>query len=190
VVNGGSGPMTPRMRELGRRIKLVLSDVDGVLTDGGVYYGARGEELKRFDIRDGMGVERLRNAGIETGIVTGERSPSVARRAEKLRISLLFLGAKDKNAVLDEILASRGFRASEVAFIGDDVNDLTVLRRVALAAAPSDAQTDVRAVVHYVCHASGGHGAFREFAELILAARDEETSADATHGGLECEPRT
>src|SRR5579859_4945173 len=108
-----------------RRIKLLLTDVDGVLTDNGVYYGEDGEVLKRFSIRDGMGVERLRKlCGIETGIVTGELSPSVARRAEKLNIAHLYLGVKDKRARLLEIMEATGLGWDEIAFIGDDVNDL------------------------------------------------------------------
>src|SRR5579863_4295783 len=104
------------------RIKLLLTDVDGVLTDSGVYYGESGEVLKRFSIRDGMGVERLRKlCGIDTGIVTGELSPSVARRAEKLHITQLHLGVKDKPGRLAEIMAKSQLAWEEIAFIGDDV---------------------------------------------------------------------
>ena len=110
-----------------RQVKLVITDCDGVLTDGGVYYSARGEELKRFNIRDGMGVERLwKLAGIETGIITGENSPSVARRAKKLGIIECHLGAKDKAAKVGAILESRNLSAREVAYLGDDVNDLPI----------------------------------------------------------------
>src|SRR6185437_13687835 len=115
------------------RIKLLLTDCDGVLTDGGVYYGKNGEELKKFFIRDGMAVERLRNlAGVETGIVTGELSPSVTKRAEKLKITELHLGAKDKPAIVKEILNRLNLQSEEVAFIGDDVNDLEVMKLVGL----------------------------------------------------------
>ena len=117
------------LKEKGLKIKLLLTDVDGVLTDNGVYYSERGEELKQFSIRDGMGVERLRNlAGIDTGIVTGETSPSVARRAEKLAIKELHLGIKNKPACVEEILTANGLDWEEIAFIGDDVNDLEVLK--------------------------------------------------------------
>ena len=154
-----------------RRIKLVLTDSDGVLTDNGVYYSANGEELKRFSIRDGMGVERLRHHGIASGIVTGEMSPSVAKRAEKLLITELHLGIKDKAGRLHEILARTGLRAEEVAFIGDDTNDLGILALVGLAACPGDATTFARRAAHYVCTAAGGHGCFREVAELIIASQ-------------------
>lgn len=156
-----------------RRLKLVLTDCDGVLTDAGVYYSAQGEELKRFSVRDGMGVERLRNAGVESAIVTGERSLAVQKRAEKLAVEA-HLFVKDKAAKLSEILARHELVAGEVGYIGDDVNDLGVIARVAaegLVAAPVDAMAEVRRAVHLVTEARGGQGAFREFAEWILAAR-------------------
>src|ERR1700760_584068 len=127
------------------QIKLLLTDCDGVLTDGGVYYGESGEELKKFDIRDGMGVERLRKiAGVTTGIVTGELSPSVVKRAEKLKITELHLGAKDKPAVLKEIVERLGLTSSEVAYIGDDSNDLQIMELVGFTAAPADAISFVK----------------------------------------------
>lgn len=154
-----------------RRIKLVLTDSDGVLTDNGVYYGEQGEVLKRFSIRDGMGVERLRAVGVEVGIVTGEISPSVARRAEKLKISELHLGIKDKAGQLQEILARLNLLAEQIAFIGDDTNDVGVLGLVGLAACPGDATSFARDVADYRCRARGGHGAFRELAELIISCQ-------------------
>lgn len=155
-----------------KRIKLVLTDVDGVLTDNGVFYGAEGEQLKRFSIRDGMGVERLRKLhGIETGIITGETSGSVAKRAEKLHITELHLGIKEKGELLIRILAERQLTADQVAFIGDDVNDLSILGEVGLAACPADAMPQVKAVVDYQCENKGGYGAFRELAEFIIAAQ-------------------
>ena len=156
------------------RLRLVLTDSDGVLTDTGVYYSERGEELKRFSIRDGMGVERLRNAGVETGIVTGERSPSVLRRAEKLGLRHVLLGVKDKLGAVQALCAEQGLTLDEVAFIGDDVNDLEILTALGshgLTAAPADALPSVLGVVSHVCSAPGGHGAFRDFAEWILGHR-------------------
>lgn len=154
-----------------RRLSVLLTDCDGVLTDGGVYYGEDGEAMKRFHIRDGMGVERLRALGIETGILSGERSPSLARRAEKLAIREVLLGIKDKGAELTRFLARRGLEPLSVGYIGDDVNDLEVLERVGLSACPSDAMPIVSGRVDFVCEARGGHGAFRELAEAILEAR-------------------
>ncbi len=167
-----NGRFHPALLTKAAGVRLLLTDVDGVLTDGGVYYSATGEELKRFSLRDGMGVERLRRlAQIEVGIITGEASPAVARRAEKLQIKELHLGIRDKAAVLDEILARRELHPDQIAYIGDDTNDLTIMQRVGLTAAPADAFIAVQAVVDYVCQHQGGHGAFREFAECILVAR-------------------
>ncbi|BBL77161.1 KdsC family phosphatase [Methylomagnum ishizawai] len=155
-----------------RRLKLVLTDCDGVLTDGGVYYSKHGEELKRFNIRDGMAVERLRLlAGIETGIVSGELSPSVARRAEKLQITELHLGSKDKAATVKAILERLNLHSQEVAYVGDDVNDLPAFAVVGLTACPGDALSEVKAAAHIVLGRPGGHGVFREFAEMVLKAR-------------------
>jgi 3-deoxy-D-manno-octulosonate 8-phosphate phosphatase (KDO 8-P phosphatase) len=155
-----------------RRIRLLLSDCDGVLTDGGIYYSDRGEEMKRFSLRDGMGVERVRKlASVEVGILTGEVSPPLQRRAEKLNITELHLGTKDKVGTLYEILGRLGLTSDEVAYIGDDTNDIEVMQEVGLAGCPADAISSVRAVADYVCERRGGHGAFREFAEFIIAAK-------------------
>lgn len=157
------------MVQAGSKIKLLLSDVDGVLTDAGVYYTSEGELMKRFSIRDGMGVERLlKLAGIETGIITGELSGSVQKRAEKLKITELHLGIKDKLKVLHEIMERKNLQAYEIAFIGDDVNDLEILQHVGLGACPADAMDMVKAVAHYICTKNGGHGAFRELAEWLI----------------------
>lgn len=158
-----------------KKIKLVLTDSDGVLTDTGVYYSAEGEVMKRFSIRDGMGVERLRDIlGIETGIITGELSGSILKRAEKLNIIYLYRGVKDKKSLLAEISSGLNLNTENIAFIGDDVNDLELLKEVGLSAAPSDGTIFVKNIVHYVCKNKGGNGAFREFAELIISLRDEE----------------
>ena len=156
------------------RLRLVLTDCDGVLTDGAVFVSEHGEALLRFSRRDGLGVERLREAGIETAIVTRERSPIAARRAEKLGLRLHFEGVLDKAAELPRVLSEAGCRADEVAYIGDDLNDLGLLYAVArggLTAAPFDAFEPVAAAVHHLCRARGGEGAFREFAEWILRLR-------------------
>ena len=164
--------MTDELKEKAKKIKMLITDCDGVLTDAGVYYGESGEVLKKFNIRDGMGVERLRNlAGIETGIITGELSPSVAKRAEKLKITQLYLGIKDKPSVLRHILSSLELDASQIAYIGDDVNDLEIMALVGLTASPADGLFFVKEKVDYVCQADGGKGCFREFAELIILAQ-------------------
>ena len=156
------------------RTRLVLADCDGVLTDGGVYYGESGEVMKRFHIRDGMGVERLKQAAIDSAIISGERSPSIARRAEKLALRHVLLGVKDKRGAVDALCVEAGLELAELAYIGDDVNDLAVLEAIGpygLTAAPHDAVREVARSVHLVCRLPGGAGAFREFAEWILALR-------------------
>lgn len=153
-------------------IRLLLTDCDGVLTDAGVYYSEHGESLKRFSMRDGMGVERLRElAGVETGIITGENSPIVSQRAAKLRITELHLAAKNKQQVLFDILRRRQLTLEEVAYIGDDLNDEAVMRAVGLCACPADAIEGILNIADYICLLPGGHGAFREFAELIIQAK-------------------
>ncbi len=155
-----------------KKIKLLLTDSDGVLTDNGVYYGASGEVMKRFSIRDGMGVERLRTiCQIETGIITGEMSPSVATRAEKLKITELHLGVSNKLERLADILQRKGLKPEEVAFIGDDVNDLEILKAVGLACSPSDGMDLLDHAIHYRCTVKGGEGCFREVAEFIIKSK-------------------
>jgi len=166
--------LSPSIASRASRIALVVADVDGVLTDGGVYYGAEGEVMKRFNIRDGMGVERLRAAGVPTAIITGEASPSVDRRAAKLSIDILYLSCKDKAAALREIIEKQGVSANQVAYIGDDVNDLEAMKLAGLAACPADAVREVREIAHYICAAPGGHGAFRELAEQIIEAKNAD----------------
>jgi 3-deoxy-D-manno-octulosonate 8-phosphate phosphatase (KDO 8-P phosphatase) len=157
-------------------IKLLLTDNDGVLTDAGVYYSQSGEELKRFSIRDGLGVARLREiVQIDTGIITGEKSVSVLRRAEKLKILEIHLGVENKKETLLSILERKNLTLGEIAFIGDDVNDLEVIEMVGLSACPADAIPQVLKKVDYVCINPGGHGAFREFAELIIEVKKKIT---------------
>ncbi len=165
--------MNPKtVQNKARLIRLVLADCDGVLTDGGVYYSERGEEFKRFHMRDGMGVERLKTlAEVETGIISGESSPSIRRRAEKLGITECHLGVKDKPATVKSIAARLRIPLSAIAYIGDDVTDSEVFPLVGLSACPNDALEAVRERADLVCQLKGGQGAFREFAEVIVAAR-------------------
>ena len=159
-----------------KRVALVLADNDGVLTDGTVFVSEVGEELKQYSLRDGMGVERLRHAGVGTAIVTRESSAIVRRRAEKLQLPFVWEGVRDKREHLQKILVEARLGADQVAYIGDDVNDLGIIEAIApagLTAAPADAMPQVREAVHYVCEAPGGRGAFRDFAEWILRLRTE-----------------
>ena len=164
------------------RLKLVITDVDGVLTDGGIFFSETGEALKRFSVRDGMGVERLRNEGIETAFLTREQSAIVARRAEKLRIRHCYLGVADKASFLPQLLAKAGVTAEEIAYIGDDVNDEEVMALVAeggLCGAPLDAVPSVLRRAHRCCALPGGCGAFRDFAEWILDLRSQALQSSA-----------
>jgi 3-deoxy-D-manno-octulosonate 8-phosphate phosphatase (KDO 8-P phosphatase) len=152
------------------KIKIVLTDNDGVLTDAGVYFSEKGEEFKRFSIRDGMGVERLRKyAGIETIIITGEESGSVRSRALKLRMKEYYMGVKKKAELLPEIMKKNNVKPENIAFIGDDSNDVELMEMVGFKVTPADGMSFVKQMADYVCEHKGGNGAFRELAELILA---------------------
>jgi len=158
------------LKEKLEKIKIVLTDNDGVLTDTGVYFSKDGEEFKRFSIRDGMGVERLRKyVGVETIIITGEESGSVRARAKKLKIEEYYLGVKKKEEVLSEIMRKNNVSEKEIAFIGDDSNDFELMKLVGFKATPSDGMSFIKEVCDYVCENKGGNGAFREVAELIIA---------------------
>ncbi|MEI8134703.1 MAG: HAD hydrolase family protein [bacterium] len=158
-------------------IKLVLTDVDGVLTDTGVYYGPNGEALKRFSIRDGMGVGLLHEAGIDTAFVTRENTDIVKSRSERLKLRHYFPGIIDKAAFLPKILEQTGLQIENLAYIGDDVNDLGIIQLInqaGLTAAPGDAMTVIMNQVHYIANVRGGNGAFRDFADWILELRKLE----------------
>jgi len=157
------------------RIKLVLTDCDGVLADGGVYYSKAGEEMKLFSVKDGMGMERLRKLlNIESGVITGENSEIVRRRVEKLGIREYHPGSIDKYSVLKKIIKSRNLSAVEIAYIGDDSNDLEIMQQSGLSACPADAFLPVREIAHLVMENKGGCGAFREFAETIIYYKNRE----------------
>ena len=168
--------LTPaQLRKRAKNLKLVLTDNDGVLTDTGVYYSEAGEVLKRFSIRDGMGVELLRENGIETAIITNEVSPSVQRRAEKLKMPRVYLGIMDKRAYLETIMKENDLAVDQLGYIGDDVNDLSIIKTIrdaGLTAAPADAMPIVSSEVHYRCTRNAGHGAFRDFADWIIKLRE------------------
>jgi len=158
-------------RKLLSQIRLFATDVDGVLTDAGMYYSESGDEWKKFNTRDGMGIKLLQRAGIITAIVTQERTKLVARRAEKLTIPELHQGVMDKLSLVREMAARHGFTLSQVAYIGDDINDLETLKAVGFSASPADGLPDIVAAVDYVCQKKGGEGAVREIIEMILGAQ-------------------
>ena len=169
----------PLPTALARRIGLVLSDIDGVLTDAGMYYAEGGDELKKFNTYDGFGVARLRATGIPVGLITREDRALNGRRAAKLQVDHLAQGATDKVAVAAAWLDARGLDWGAVAYLGDDLHDLPLLRRVGLAVAPASARPEVRAQAHLVTACGGGEGCLRELAERLLAARGDGDTTPA-----------
>lgn len=159
-------------RKVFKELKLFATDVDGVLTDAGMYYGESGEELKKFNTRDGMGIKLLQAEGVMIAIITMEQTKIVARRAKKLGITEVFQGAKDKVSVLTHLSEKFNIPFEQMAYMGDDVNDVGALQTVGYAAAPADCVDQVRLVVHYLCQKKGGEGAVREVIDMILAARN------------------
>ena len=159
-----------------QQIRLFATDVDGVLTDGGMYYSESGDEWKKFNTRDGMGIKLLQKAGLITAIVTQERTRLVARRAEKLAIPELHQGVMDKLSVIRDMAERHGISLRQIAYIGDDVNDMEALKAVGFSAAPADGLPQVRKIVDYICRLKGGEGAVRELAEMILQSRIKATT--------------
>jgi len=162
------------LKEKLEKIKLVITDNDGVLTDNGVYYSAKGEEFKRFSIRDGMGIERLRKyAGVETIIITGEESGSSKARADKLKMNEYYLGVKKKEEVFSEIIKKHNLTMNEIAYVGDDSNDYEAMKLAGFKATPADGMSFIKEIADYICENKGGNGAFREVAELIIAFKSK-----------------
>jgi YrbI family 3-deoxy-D-manno-octulosonate 8-phosphate phosphatase len=150
-------------------IKLFLTDVDGVLTDAGMYYSENGDELKKFNTRDGKAFELLRNAGIKTGIITSENTKIVEARAKKLKVDYLFQGALDKLPIIKEICDDENISISDVAYIGDDLNDELALRNVGFAFCPQDARIKIKNVQNIkILKTNGGDGAVREAVDFLL----------------------
>jgi YrbI family 3-deoxy-D-manno-octulosonate 8-phosphate phosphatase len=163
-----------------REIRLFATDVDGVLTDAGMYYSESGDEWKKFNTRDGMGIKLLQKAGLITAIVTQERTKLVARRAERLAIPELHQGVMDKLSVIRNMALRNGISLEQVAYIGDDVNDIEALKAVGFSAAPADGLPQILQIVDYVCQMRGGEGAVRELAEMILQSRHDAKMAKQT----------
>ncbi len=155
------------------RIRLLILDVDGVLTDGTLYYGASGEATKAFNVRDGLGLRLLMQSGIELGVITARRGGALERRMADLGITHFYQGRDDKGAALDELLARLQLSPKDVAYVGDDLLDLPVLRRVGLALTVSNGHAQVRREADWVTAAAGGHGAVREIADALLDARGQ-----------------
>ncbi len=163
--------MNQKISAKAKKIKLLITDVDGVLTDGKIYLGANEQEFKAFNVKDGKGIKLLQKAGIEVAIITGRQSQAVTRRAQELSIKEVHQGIADKIKVFNEILERYNLDKSEVAYIGDDVNDLEILKQVGFSASVRDGIKQVKEEVDYVTRFVGGQGAVRELAEVILNAK-------------------
>ncbi|HQR54902.1 MAG TPA: HAD-IIIA family hydrolase [Burkholderiaceae bacterium] len=163
--------------ERAARVRLAVLDVDGVLTDGRLYYGPQGEVLKAFDVRDGHGIKMLLARAIDVALLSARSSPIVARRAQELGVVRVLQGRGDKAAGFDELLRETGVGAGETAYIGDDLPDLPVLRAAGLAATVADARDEVKAVAHWIAPCPGGRAAVRAFAEFILRAKGIDIAA-------------
>jgi len=170
------------LKERCLRLKLILCDVDGVMTDGTIFIMPGGEEARVFNVRDGYGVIMAHAAGIETGIITGRSSPSVTERARTLGISVVKQGSLDKIRLFEEVLAEKSLAPHEVAYIGDDYPDLPIMRQVGLSATPADAPLALKEAAFMIMENPGGRGAVREFIESILRAREALVPALASMG--------
>ncbi|MEZ5083098.1 MAG: HAD-IIIA family hydrolase [Bacteroidales bacterium] len=151
-----------------KKIKLVATDVDGVLTDAGMYYSEKGDELKKFNTRDGMGFKLLKDSGIKTAIITTENTDIVNRRAKKLKVDYLFQGITNKKEIIKELAKKENISVDEIAFIGDDINDLAALSIVGFAACPANAEKQIMTIADYICSLNGGQGCFREVCNILV----------------------
>lgn len=166
------------------KIKMMLTDCDGCLTDGGMYYSEKGDELKKFNTKDGMGFKMLREKGIVTGIITGERMELNRKRAEKLKLDILEAGCRDKLEKINSICRERKIELSEVLYIGDDINDLEVMEQVGYSCCPSDAVQIIKNTANYVTKARGGQGVIREVVEMIIENQFAKNQQEVTERNI------
>ena len=159
--------MSKKIQEKCKKIELVVTDVDGVLTDGGMFYSEAGKVFKKFNTRDGMGIELLKKNGISTVFLTKENSEASKKRAKKLKTKIYF-GVQNKEKKLKEICDMMKVNNKNIAYIGDDINDISIMKLVGLSASPNDGISEVKKIADYTCTKNGGCGAFREFADMIL----------------------
>jgi len=167
--------------EAAKKIKLLLLDVDGVLTDGRLYYGNSGEEMKAFNIQDGLGIKLLQRAEVQVGIITGRVSALLERRATELGIHPIVQGREDKLTALQELMQAMAINLDEIAFVGDDLPDLAVIRRVGLGITPANGSSMLSSQAHWQTSKRGGDGAVREVAEMILGAQNKLPSILAAY---------
>ena len=172
-----TGASRLNIRELAMDLKILLLDVDGVMTDGGIILVGTEGEAKRFDVQDGMGITLARSVGLRVGIITSRESAVVQRRAAELHIDELFQGVRAKTDVLGAILENHQIQASQAAYIGDDIQDIPIMKRVGLPIAVQNARPEVKECSRYVTQTPGGHGAVREAVEWLLDLRGETQKA-------------
>jgi len=156
-----------------KKIKAVISDVDGVLTDGGIIYDNQGNEFKKFNVKDGLIIKYLRETGILVGFISGRSSAMVERRLNELKVDFYFQGVANKDSEYEKVKAQWKLKDEMVAYIGDDINDLSLIVKSGLGVTPQDAPEYVRKQADMIASVAGGQGVFREVAELILAAQDK-----------------
>lgn len=164
--------MNTILRKKAKKIKIILTDVDCVLTDGGMYYTENGDIMKKFHTRDGMGVTLLRKEKISTIVITKEKTKFVKLWAKKMQIEKLYDGIQKKENLVNEICDHYNVKQEELAYIGDDVNDIALLKKVGLSATPANGISEVKKICDYICTLKGGEGAFRELADLLLQTKD------------------
>ena len=170
-------------KERAKAIRLLLLDVDGVLTDGRITYDGSGREWKSFDIRDGQGIRLLQRAGLEVGILSGRKAAAVRTRAKELGLRLLRQRVTDKAKALEEIMVQKNYQREHICFVGDDLVDLPVFVRVGLAVAAADSVEEVKACAHYITRNPGGRGAVREVCDLILKAQGKWAAVTQEYTG-------
>ena len=163
--------MNQRLKEKIKKIKLIATDVDGVLTDGGMYYSSKGDTLKKFQARDGMAVSILKRNTIPTVIITKERNQIVKKWSLKMNVSKLFDGIKNKEEIVPKLCKLYSLSENNIAYIGDDVNDLEIMKRTGFSATPKDGNMEVKKFVDYACKSRGGEGVLREVCDLIISVK-------------------
>ena len=170
--------MNDELKDKLKKIKCLVLDIDGTMTDGSLYYDRRGEVMKRFSVRVGMGIVLLKKAGFSTAFLTAETTSIVEKRAEKLKIDVVIQGSRNKTEDLIGITQKLGIKLEEIAYVGDDVNDLYAMKMSGFSASPKDAYHFIKNSVDYVCEHNGGNGAVREVCEMILIANNKNILLD------------
>ena len=165
--------MNQKLLKKFKDIKIVLTDVDGVLTDGGMYYSSKGDTMKKFHVRDGMAINMLKKHNIPTIIVTKEKNRIITQWAKKMNVKKIFDGVLDKEKILKKVCKEFDVKTSNIVYIGDDVNDMALLKNVGISVSPADAWKNTKQIVDYVSEKNGGKGVLREISDLILASNNK-----------------